>query len=389
MVAKEQQIVTTVMAVILDKADGTLLFEDHDEAIGLLTTYRCNLSCKYCYVRIKRNKDMTLEMAQNILEPFLMKHEGMLNIAFMGGETLLAKDVIIPLVEWATSKQWKRRYRFFGSTNGTLLNDTLKIWLKKHNAIFTLGLSYDGIPSTQISNRGANNVDVDFFINTWPKQPIQMTINSQSVKHMAEGIIYLLEKGAVVHPNVAFEEDEWDDQQIAEYGRQLNKLIDYYIEHGNKPLITQFIHNLNEYAYCIDHPVEQHEMCGAGNGFQVFDTDGTSYPCHILSPLVLEGQKLQSIKDGALSNPRDLQDPECNSCPYTSSCPTCIACNFLYRGSFQKRDNTHCQIMRKEVKAFIKKEVLRLKAKEVLTPEDATEIDSIIKLVEFEKSKNK
>lgn len=41
--------------------------------------------------------------------------------------------------------------------------------------------------------------------------------------------------------------------------------------------------------------------------------------------------------------------------------------------------------MKTEVKAFIKKEVLRLKAKEKLTSEDATEIDSIIKLVEYEK----
>lgn len=46
------------------------------EAVGLLTTYRCNLKCKYCYIRTKRNKDMTLEMAQNILEPFLLKRGG-------------------------------------------------------------------------------------------------------------------------------------------------------------------------------------------------------------------------------------------------------------------------------------------------------------------------
>ena len=42
------------------------------------------------------------------------------------------------------------------------------------------------------------------------------------------------------------------------------------------------------------------EICGAGNGFQVFDVDGQSYPCHILSPLVLEGEKLQKIKDDRL-----------------------------------------------------------------------------------------
>lgn len=40
--------------------------------------------------------------------------------------------------------------------------------------------------------------------------------------------------------------------------------------------------------------------------------------------------------------------------------------------------------MKLEVKAFIKKEVLRLKAKEHLTSRDVIEIDSIKKLVEYE-----
>ena len=74
---------------------------------------------------------------------------------------------------------------------------------------------------------------------------------------------------------------------------------------------------------------------------------------------------------------------ECQTCPYTTTCPTCIACNFLYRGGLHNRDKTHCQIMKLEVKAFIKKEVQRLTAKEKITPEDATEIDAIKKLLEY------
>ena len=96
------------------------------EAVGLLMTYRCNLKCKYCYIHTKRNQDMTLEEAQSILEPFLLKEGGRLDIAFMGGETLMAIDVIRPLVEWVEQGSWNRTYRFFGSTNGTLLNSDMK-----------------------------------------------------------------------------------------------------------------------------------------------------------------------------------------------------------------------------------------------------------------------
>lgn len=69
---------------------------------------------------------MSLTMAKKIIEPLLNKDEGILDITFVGGETLIAIDVIIPLVEWIENRKWKKKYRFFGSTNGTLLGSPVK-----------------------------------------------------------------------------------------------------------------------------------------------------------------------------------------------------------------------------------------------------------------------
>lgn len=382
---KVQQIVTTAMVDIRDNLES-LFYADEpiDEAVGLLMTYRCNLACQYCYIQKKRDKDMTLEMAQSIIEPFLLKKGGLITIAFMGGETLLAKNVIIPLVEWINRGKWERKIRIFGSTNGTLLTPSLKNWLYACRKLLTLGLSYDGIPSSQLDNRGNDNIDLEYFLNTWPNQPVQMTINPQTVNRMAEGVIYLLERGAVVHPNIAFENYEWSQKSLTEYGKQLSILADYYIHHPKAPKIIQFVHDINEYADCIDNHKIQEAVCGVGNGFQVFDVDGCVYPCHILSPLVLEGTALGEIEKGIVNTISDFADPKCAKCPYISSCPTCIACNYLYRGKFQKRDVTHCIAMKLEVKAYIKKEILRLKAKTELTPEDAVLIDSIRKISNYE-----
>lgn len=357
-----------------------------DEAVGLLMTYRCNLNCTYCYINHKKDIDMTLETAKKILKPFLEKDGGFLEITFMGAETLMAEPVIRPLVEWAENGGWKRQFRFFGSTNGTLVDSSLKQWLTRHRHSVILGLSYDGLPTVQKQNRGSESeIDIDFFIQTWPLQPIQMTITPDSVCEMADGIIYLLEKGAVVHPNVAYEKKQWNREQLSEYARQLNKLIDYYSSHPELPRIIQLSHNLTEYAYHLESDFRQPEMCGAGNGFQVFDVDGSSYPCHILSPLVLTGAELERIKAGMFSQGIDFSDSGCQGCPYRSACPTCLACNFLYRGSFQERDRTHCEIMRLEVKAYIKLEVMRLSSKEDITAEDAAEIDAIHKLIQYER----
>lgn len=236
------------------------------------------------------------------------------------------------------------------------MNDDLKKWIEPRKHLFTLALSYDGLPSIQEINRGVLPIDVEYFINTWPNQPIQMTINSDVVNKMAEGVIYLLEKGATVHPNVAFEEHEWDAVDIIEYGKQLEILSEYYNNHEELPPITQFQHDLNTYAKCLSAHLPQPEVCGAGHGYTVYDVDGFAYPCHMLSPLVIEDDKINKIRKGLVQYTIDFSDSRCTTCPYTSNCPTCIGCNFIYRDSLQERDLTHCRIMRTEVRAFLKRD---------------------------------
>lgn len=62
--------IATIVWGAQNKMDTPSRKEISDRSIGLLMTYRCNLDCKYCYIHTKREKDMTLEMAQSILEPF-------------------------------------------------------------------------------------------------------------------------------------------------------------------------------------------------------------------------------------------------------------------------------------------------------------------------------
>lgn len=380
-------IVTLPTVLIIGKMDYQKISNvPWEVSVGLLMTYRCNLDCKYCYIHTKKAIDMSLDMAQKILEPYLQKEDGYVNIALMGGETLAAFDVLKPLVEWIENGKWPSRFRIFGNTNGTMLNDEMREWFKEHSSSITLGLSYDGLPESQENNRTILPVDLDFFIKTWPNQTIQMTINTETVNRMAEGVIYLIECGARVHPNVAYERNEWSDDDITEYRKQLDILADYYNLRPELPKISQFDHFIQTYADAIDNPQPQFQICGAGRRFHLYDVDGKSYPCHLLSPLVLSSERLSPISDGLVQKATSFADPKCKGCPFVSLCPTCIGCNYIYRGDLQKRDSTHCRVMREEVKAFIRKEVRRLSKVHPLSPEDAADIDAIVKLIRYFKS---
>lgn len=359
----------------------------YDETVGLLVTYRCNLQCRYCYITRKRPQDMSLERAKNVLRPYLEKEKGRLEIVFMGAEILMAENTIRALVEWVQAGNWKRDFHFFGCTNGTLLTEDFKRWLTTHRDAVCLGLSYDGLPAVQNQNRGgADSIDLDFFRRTWPQQQIQMTIDEHSVSSMAEGVIFLLEKGFRVNPNVAYEKKQWSPSALREYGLQIRQLLRYYLLHPDTPLIPQLSHPLCEYARYLTKPARPMRPCGAGDGFRVYDVDGKAYPCHMLSPLVLSRSQIEAMEAVPFHAIDDFADARCAECPYVSACPTCMGCNFIYRYSFQKRDATHCAITQLEVQATLKYELSRLMGKETLSPADALSADAILDLYQAQTS---
>lgn len=351
------------------------------QQIGLLMTYRCNLNCKYCYIKYKQNIDMSYEQAITILQKYLNQEGGLLDITFYGGETLLVFKTIKKLIEWIAQHKWKRKYKFFGCTNGTLLNDENKVWLREHSDIFVLGLSYDGIPEIQFKNRGSQFIDIDFFIKTWPQQPIQMTINADSVGRMAEGVMFLSSKGAKVNPNVAYEEYEWSEDALKQYEEQLSILVKFFCNNPDLSLIGQFRYNLLKIASNINNPIPIGKSCGAGDGFLLYDVDGKSYPCHLLSPLVLNSSQLHQLP--SISSVTNFSSNSCIGCPFAIACSSCIACNYLYRGDYVKRDATHCKITKIDIRASLRMAVNQLQKKHYLSNADAQLVDSINSIVSY------
>ena len=83
--------------------------------------------------------------------------------------------------------------------------------------------------------------------------------------------------------------------------------------------------------------------------FLSYDVDGTSYACHLFSPLVTGIDRAITMsdfeKDESLSQYGGTEDPSCIDCPLCSWCPTCYGFNYLFTGSTGTRDHRICKMI--------------------------------------------
>ncbi len=141
-------------------------------------TYRCNLSCRFCYAGCKCKKqpecrEMSTDEVKRILQ--IIKHDAQVpSVSWTGGEPTLRKD-LVELTAYAT--QLGMRVNLI--TNGTNLNSEL-----------VEGLKQAGLRSAQVSLEGPSSAVHD-----------QLTQVAGSFDRTLRGIELLKESGLHVHTN--------------------------------------------------------------------------------------------------------------------------------------------------------------------------------------------
>ena len=88
-----------------------------------------------------------------------------------------------------------------------------------------MGLSLDGTPTMHRTNRGCSfqDIDLDFFLSNWPEQKVKMTVSCETLPSLAEGIIYLQDRGFQVHANLGYG-IPWNDSQLAVFSGNCRSL---------------------------------------------------------------------------------------------------------------------------------------------------------------------
>lgn len=318
----------------------------------LCLTHDCNLSCEYCYQTHDTGNRMSFETAKNCIDWIFSNipsdMEGV-EIGLIGGEPLLEFELIKAIIKYTQEKYSAESFIFSAATNGTLLTEEMKTWLTSNKDIFVLGLSLDGLPETHNRNRcnSYSDIDIDFFIRTYPDAGVKMTLTEYSLEHLAENIKYIHSLG---FKNVGgvnlFEGDfDWsDDKYIRILIPQLEALVAYYVE--NDTLIPDQMMNRMLEA-CEINKGKAKKWCGIGTGAIFFDVDGKMYPCPFVTPMTFDPVILQRIWDTDYTDELAFVDEKClNECYIFPICPHCSGANLLEKSTFKYWDKSKCRIQK-------------------------------------------
>ena len=342
--------------------------------LTLTLTRRCNLNCRYCFEDKypKSQQIMNFDLAKKIISFYMEKDEMYREILidFFGGEPLLAFPLIQQIVEWVNSKTWNKKYLFSIGTNGTILTDDIKDWMRKNRKHLEVGVSFDGSKKAHDISRD-NSYDVvwknlPFFRENWPNQTIKMTICAETIPFVAESVIEMEEMGLPFTANVIFE-DIWGKPNekkklLDTYANQLLKLVDYYAAHPNLYPVTLLDRKIEHTRLKNDKPDETVDkkaikrFCGSGHEMVMVDTDGNKYPCHRFAPWIT-GRSAPQKKQ---NHQTQWLPKECDTCKLVSVCPTCVGFNFELNGDSSIRSTFHCEALKLEVLASAKLQAVRI-----------------------------
>lgn len=323
---------------------------DIEKSITITLTEKCNLNCVYCYEKDRSEKAISFQAAKEIIDKEMNMSDGtnLIHFDFFGGEPFIEFELLVKLVDYLLSNTWSKKYTCGISTNGTLVHGKIKEWLFRNKDIISVGLSFDGNKEMQNINRcnSFDNIDLDFFQKCWPTNKIKMTISQQSLLSLADGVIYLHQKGFGVNCNLAYGLD-WSDPKLQVLlENELNKLIDFYLQNPQiEPcrLLSAGIEYLNGQVLNTIR-----KWCGTGTHMKAYDVSGNAYPCQFFMPLSMGKEKAKTYNELEFLEdiPATLFGDKCASCKLTPICPTCLGSNYCETGNLYKKSKGYCELQK-------------------------------------------
>ena len=328
--------------------------------ITFIVTKDCQLSCKYCYLVGKNEKErMPWEIARQAID-YILAHEDEFSeesVAwdFIGGEPFLEIDLIDKICDYLKAEMFRRNhhwfnsYRFNFSTNGINYDgEKVQNFIKKNREHLSIAITIDGTEVKHDLNRiykgtGKGSYhsvvrNIPLWTEQFPGAGTKVTISSPDIPYIKESVLHLYSIDIhEVNINVVFE-DVWKEGDDKLFEEQLMSLADAIIDGGyyQDYACSFFSEHIGK---PLDPKLENQNWCGAGRMLSI-DAAGNFYPCTRFAAYSLRSKKpiiIGNVKDGINKNllrpflvlDRLTQSPkECVDCEVASGCAWCQGENY-------------------------------------------------------------
>jgi uncharacterized protein len=303
-------------------------------SIDLDLTLDCNMRCVYCF-KEKRHEQMPKRVAfDSVL--WLLHASGRsreVRVNFMGGEPLLAFELIQKLVPFAKRRAayHGKKIHFGATTNNTLVTDEIVAFWRRWGMGFHC--SIDGVPAVQSKNRplvggGASSEQAERGIAKIlayrPGTTARATIAPETVGYISENYHYFRSLGFTNIAMVPSDASDWTDPTIAELARQFLQVAEFVMDEMRQGRFIR-VKGIDEYCEGEFHKKDQGFACGAGRGMALIDVHGGIWPCHRWNKGDHGKWRLGSIYDGYTDDARESLDVAKQSCSMHTDCASCDA----------------------------------------------------------------
>lgn len=369
------------------------------------TTEECNLRCKYCYEVNKRPRVLRLDYAKSFIDHVLADPDpaGLLDdpdpvfshayrrgliFDFIGGDSLMNIDLLEDISAYAIrslyltdtehAKMWRGNFTMSLSTNGTLFgSERVRRWCTDYKDILGLGVSIDGCPEIHDRNRifadGKGSMASilkhwDWYRKEFPlySRQTKATANRETIPYLYDSLKFMHEEMEIdyINQNFIMEDMHLVDEDLKELDRQMEKCIDYVLQHSDD-LYWSMIGE-DQFAKAklsTDDRWEKEGYCGSG-AMPALSVDGNIYPCirwlpHTQvdkTPFVVGSAKegfihkeiFKKVREGAY-RANCTKEEKCRTCDIESACAYCIGGCYSEFGEF-RRTTYSCEVNKLLVK---------------------------------------
>jgi uncharacterized protein len=269
-------------------------------SISLAIAQRCNLGCSYCYAEGgsfgRTESVMSLDVAKRAVERLIRDCAPgeRVNIAFLGGEPLTNREVLVAVTEFAAALAAARTVQagFSITTNGTLLTAGDGAFFERHGFAVTVSLDGIGEVHDQLrpfkGGRGSFNRIIDRVQPLLLRQgrmqiAARVTVTPQNLR-LPETLDHFIQLGfhsvgfapMLASPTGLNQMEAVGLRDMLAQMIRCGEAFEANVLDGRRYPFTNMTNALRE----IDKGTHRPYPCGAGAGYLGVSAEGELFACH-------------------------------------------------------------------------------------------------------------